>query len=267
MDQTGKPSIICPACKTGRLDLESADEGRVGCVDCNASFPVNNKVVDLLPQAPDKRSPGQVLMEWEPLINIYESKWWRRSSHFGFITGISFADEFDLIEKALELKDDDALLDLACGTGIYSRPFARKLSRGCVTGLDLSAPMLNYASNQARAQGIDNLVLVRGSALEMPFADNEFDVVNCCGAIHLFPDPGRAVSEIGRVLGPGGRLAVAVFRNWLSKRYAAWYMKRSGLHYFHPEDMEAYFKRAGLGEVKVHYARRYWLIMSAKKPK
>jgi len=162
------------------------------------------------------------------------------------------------------------MLDLACGPGIYSRPFAQKLSRGYIVGLDLSEPMLDYASSRARDQGLDNLLFIHGNAQELPFPDNEFDVVNCCGAIHLFPDLPRALSEIRRVLKPGGCFTTAAFRNWLpgesSKKFSKWYFQRVGIYHFRPDELEALLKQAGLNNVECHHAKRYWLIMSAVKP-
>jgi len=115
-------------------------------------------VIDLIPDLVYEPSRGQTLMEWEPLINIYESRWWRKSGLFEVITGIGFDHEYRLILSALNFTGDEVILDLACGPGIYSRPFAQILDRGSVVGLDLSGPMLNYAAAKARDQGIENIV-------------------------------------------------------------------------------------------------------------
>ncbi len=269
MHKLRQPRILCTTCKTGQLSLESATESKVNCADCSASFPVEDGVIDLLPKSDQKRSLSQALMEWKPLIRIYEGRLWRRSLLFALRTGISFAREYELIAEAAKLEGDEILLDLACGPGIYSRPFARRLSRGAVVGLDLSVPMLDYASSRARAEGLDNLVLVHGNALDLPFPDNEFDAVNCCGAIHLFPDLPRAFGEISRVLGPGGRFTAAAFRRpagRLAKSIASFYYRKFGLNSFLPAELESLFKQAGLNNVKCHHAKGVWLIMSAVKP-
>jgi ubiquinone/menaquinone biosynthesis C-methylase UbiE len=56
------------------------------------------------------------------------------------------------------------------------------------------------------------VVLIHGDALDLPFPDERFEAVNCCGALHLFPDVPRSLEEIRRVLTPGGRFATAVYR-------------------------------------------------------
>ena len=101
----------------------------------------------------------------------------------------------DFVEKAFAGSKPRSVLDLACGSGIYTRPLARRLGAGRVVGLDISRPMLSYARDRSRAEGLANVDLVRGSALELPFGAATFEVVNCCGALHLLPDVGRALTE------------------------------------------------------------------------
>jgi SAM-dependent methyltransferase len=216
------------------------------------------------------RSRAQALMEWKPLIDVYESRWWRKSGLFGLLTGIRFEREYEKIVGALELGGDERLLDLACGSGIYSRPLAGLLDRGHVVGLDLSAPMLRYAAREARGRGIGNLHLVRASALDLPFPDDGFDRVNCCGALHLFPDFSRAASEILRVLAPGGIFTMAVFRNWLpgrrSRKLADIRYRRMGVKNFQPGELESLVTGAGFEGFGFHHGKRYWQIASARKP-
>jgi ubiquinone/menaquinone biosynthesis C-methylase UbiE len=50
---------------------------------------------------------------------------------------------------------------------------------------------------------------VRGDARELPFGDGTFDAVGCFLALHLVPEPFRALAELIRVLAPGGRIAIS----------------------------------------------------------
>jgi ubiquinone/menaquinone biosynthesis C-methylase UbiE/uncharacterized protein YbaR (Trm112 family) len=264
--------ILCPNCKTGQLALESEADSEIHCRDCSASFPVIDGVIGLLPASSHRRSLSQSLMEWKPFIEIYESRWFRKGPGFSLISGISFDREYEMIIQAAKLEGDEILLDLGCGSGIYSRSFAKRLNRGMVVGLDLSVPMLSYASSRARAEGLENLLFIHGDALELPFPENEFDVVTCCATIHLFPIPDllRVLKEVNRVLKPGGRFATAALRNWIpgqfSRKFVNWYSQKVGTNYFHPEDLESLFQQAGLNNVECHHAKRYWLVMSAIKP-
>ncbi len=262
--------IVCPTCKTEQQLSESAINSGLHCTRCHAFFPVTSGFLDLLPEDTHRRNIPQRLMEWKPLINMYESRWWRKSDFFVFFTGISFQQEYDVILQAALLNGHESLLDIACGPGIYTRPLARRLEHGFVVGFDLSVPMLSYASSRAQSSGLENVLFIHGNAVELPFSDNEFECVNCCGALHIFPDIPRALSEIHRVLKPGGRFTMAAFRNWLpgqfSKKFADWYARHVGVNYFRPEDLEAYFKQIGFTGTICHHAKRYWLVMSAMKP-
>ena len=77
-------------------------------------------------------------MESEWIARIYESRLWRRNPIIALLQGISFERERSLIERALLVRDDAVVLDLACGPGIHSRPLAARARRGLVIGIDLS---------------------------------------------------------------------------------------------------------------------------------
>jgi ubiquinone/menaquinone biosynthesis C-methylase UbiE len=207
-------------------------------------------------------------MESDAIVRVYESRLWRRSLIATLALGISFERERELIGRAARLSPGDVLLDLACGPGIYTRPFARQVAPGLVVGLDLSPAMLRHARSRARAANLQNLALVRGDALHLPFAGGRFDVVNCCGALHLFPDSDLALREVHRVLKPGGRFTVAAFRRG-SGRWATLgsTLRRRimGIDSFTPAELEARLGAAGFGEVACHHAGAQWLIMSAPR--
>lgn len=202
-------------------------------------------------------------MESDAVVRVYESRLWRRSLLATLALGISFDREQQIIARAAALSPGVTLLDLACGPGIYTRPFARQVAPGLAVGLDLSPAMLSYARRNARAAGLRNLALVRGDALQLPFAGARFDVVNCCGALHLFPDADRALREVCRVLRPGGRFTVAAFRR--TTRRGAWLRRRMGIESFTPAELEARLVAAGLGDAACHHEGGQWLVMSARR--
>jgi ubiquinone/menaquinone biosynthesis C-methylase UbiE len=206
-------------------------------------------------------------MESPLVVGIYESRLWRRSPLVALLLGISFEREQRTILAAADLRGDETVLDLACGTGIYGRPLARALPRGRVVGLDLSPPMLATARARARREGLANLSLVRGDAQSLPLATGRFDVVLCSAALHLIPDVTRVLREAARVLGTGGRIILAVFRiqqGWLAELTAA-ARREVGTHAFSREDLEARLTAAGFGTFRELHARGGWLILSARK--
>lgn len=256
--------VLCPTCKTGLLDYNSTR--KIHCSACGASYQVDEGVIDLLPTA--KEPPAAVPMEWDSFIRIYESRLWRRNPIFSVLMGISFDKELELIMNVADLKGDETFLDLGCGPGIYTRPFAQKLHAGTAVGLDLSMPVLNYAVRKARSEEIENLVFIRGDALDLPFPDDQFDAIICCGALHLFPYP-EVLQKVTHILKPGGRFIAAAARVPnvpLSERMRDWYYRTSGVKEFFPDELAALFCEGGLTNITAHHSRLWWLIMSGVKP-
>lgn len=215
-----------------------------------------------------RRSFAQHAMESDPIVRIYESRLWRRSLVVRAMLGLSFEREAALIRDAMQLGAARDVLDVACGSGIYTRPFARALPDGRVVGLDLSRPMLRHALRRARAEHLENVSFVRGDALRLPFPDARFDVVNCCGALHLFPDAARALREVHRVLRPGGRFTVAAVRRdeGVLAPIAA-VLGRLGVESFPTRTLAELLEGAGFESVQIHHARAFWVIASAAKPR
>lgn len=103
------------------------------------------------------------------------------------------------------------VLDVACGTGVGARIAAHTVGQaGKVVGLDVDAGMLAIAQERLRALAVPTEWHC-GSALEMPFADESFDLCLCLQGLQFFPDRARGLSEMRRVLKPGGRLVVSVW--------------------------------------------------------
>ena len=113
----------------------------------------------------------------------------------------------------VELREGDDLLDVACGTGIVSRYAAPKVGpTGSITGLDLNAGMLDVAARNAPS-AITNCHWQGGDAQHLPFDDATFDVVVCQQGLQFVPDKLAAAREMHRVLKPGGRVGVCVWRS------------------------------------------------------
>jgi len=101
------------------------------------------------------------------------------------------------------------VLDVGCGNGKLTRLAARRASRGRVTGLDLSGPMLARARARAAEEGIGNVTFEQGDAQVYPLAPGGFDVAVSRFGVMFFGNPVAAFENIGRGLRPGGRLAFA----------------------------------------------------------
>ena len=112
----------------------------------------------------------------------------------------------DHIASRVAPQQTDAVLEVAAGTCACGRvlaPFART-----VTCLDATPAMLAVGQKEARAEQLDNLVFVKGTAEALPFLDESFDIVISRLAFHHFPDVKQPFQEMARVLKPGGKLVL-----------------------------------------------------------
>ena len=104
-----------------------------------------------------------------------------------------------------------AVLDAGCGTGIFSAIFARN-GAGRVVGIDISPGSLETARGLKEKFNLANVSFERQDMLQLPFADRTFDIVWAWGTVHHTTDPLRAISELARVLRPGGSIFLAVYK-------------------------------------------------------
>jgi SAM-dependent methyltransferase len=103
----------------------------------------------------------------------------------------------------------DRVLDLACGTGIVARRAAARADLGRLVGCDVSDAMLDVARSES--EGLD-AQWYRADAVALPFPDGSFDVVYCQQGLQYLSDPVAGLREMARVLAPGGRCGLAVWR-------------------------------------------------------
>ena len=121
-----------------------------------------------------------------------------------YANSLSHSSGDDLSALIDRLPNDEGIraLDVATGTGFTGFRLAQKYK--LVVGLDVTSEMLLEARNLAAEKRLDNLVFVLGRSEKMPFLDHAFDVVTCRRAAHHFSDKKKFVSEVRRVLKPGG---------------------------------------------------------------
>lgn len=172
------------------------------------------------------------------------------------------------------VRSDDVLLDVACGTGDVARAFAAASVRPeRIIGLDFAAAMLARAVARPIAGG----AFIQADALNLPLADASASIVTCAFGIRNFKDLRAGLSEMARVLRPGGRAVVLEFcvpRRRLFRRAYLFYVHRlmprlatwisrdsTGAYRYLPQSVISFpdigevvtaFRSAGFGEVAVH---------------
>jgi ubiquinone/menaquinone biosynthesis C-methylase UbiE len=117
-----------------------------------------------------------------------------------------FAQWAPILCDAAAVAPGQRVLDVACGTGIVARTAADLVAPdGQVVGLDLNEAMLTVARRVR-----PDIEWRQGNAAALPFPDGSFDTVLCQMALMFLPDRLKALREMGRVVRPGGTVAIAV---------------------------------------------------------
>ena len=145
--------------------------------------------------------PRVVVLLYDWSARIYERIKQFDAGNEQWFLGLPLARALDLIPAPL-------VLDVATGTGRLPRALLRQPAfEGRVIGLDLSRRMLREAVRRT-AQFADRLTYIWQDARNLPFNDGTFDAVACLEALEFTPDPWQVLTELVRVLRPGGVLLV-----------------------------------------------------------
>lgn len=134
------------------------------------------------------------------------------ASYENYIVPSLFAPWATYLIQSANVQPGERVLDVACGTGIVARQVARRVgAQGAVIGLDINPNMLDVGHAAAEREGL-TLEWHAGPAEQLPFPDGSFDLLMCQFGLMFFTDRHKALTEMYRVLRPGGRLTVSVWQ-------------------------------------------------------
>lgn len=131
----------------------------------------------------------------------YNQRFWVQAPH-PFIT-------HDRIRDALGDLTGERVLEVGPGTGYYALPVADWIGPdGQLDIFDLQQKMLDHTVRRAAEHGLKNILPTQGDARSLPYAEDTFDAAYLVAVLGEIPDQQAALSELARVLKPGGRLVV-----------------------------------------------------------
>ena len=218
--------------------------------------PVVDGFLDVLGDArPESAGAAHDLMFSDLLPKVYEN-WWRPAwgRVFKGVFAGGMADERRIAHLLMGLCPGDGVLDVACGTGNFTRDFARVVGpEGLAVGLDASETMLRRAVAETQKTDLDQIAYVRGDVIEMPFRPQSFDAVCCFAALNLFADPMAALDSMTGVLTPGGRIAIFTSARTRSAPFRAFesiVRARSGIHMFERRELVDALEARGYVEIR-----------------
>jgi phosphatidylethanolamine/phosphatidyl-N-methylethanolamine N-methyltransferase len=107
--------------------------------------------------------------------------------------------------RKMRIRPGDSVLEVGVGTGINLSMYPSACE---ITGIDLSAPMLDKARDRILNKGLRNCRVMEMDAAQMKFPDESFDIVYAQYLISVVPDPVKVAREMRRVCRRGGRIVI-----------------------------------------------------------
>jgi ubiquinone/menaquinone biosynthesis C-methylase UbiE len=136
------------------------------------------------------------------------------------------------LREALDPRPEEHLLEVGPGTGYYSLPVAGWIAPGALALLDIQPAMLDHTMRRADDARLDNLIPTCADATTMPYRDDTFDGAYLIAVLGEIPDQEAALTELARVVKPGGRIVVGELfgdPHWVSPRALARRATAAGL--------------------------------------
>lgn len=107
--------------------------------------------------------------------------------------------------EKMKVKSEQSAIDVCCGTGDWTLSLAQEVgSSGQVIGLDFSQNMLDVGEVKRDRAGLDQISLVHGNAMNLPYEENRFDYATIGFSLRNVPDIKQVLTEMKRVIKPGG---------------------------------------------------------------
>lgn len=177
--------------------------------------------------------------------------------------------------KHLNLDDSAHLLDVCTGTGVVALDAAEKLTRGKVTGIDLSSGMLQQAQAKAEQRQLGNVEFIQMDLDKMTLPEQHFDAATSSFGVFFLEDMVQALTEIVKRVKPGGRIAISSFcgnafspmSDLFTARYQAFGREVPPLSWKRlstEADLMTLFRKAGIKSVRIHHEPQGCYMESAQ---
>ncbi|XP_043702497.1 uncharacterized methyltransferase At2g41040, chloroplastic [Telopea speciosissima] len=191
------------------LNLPAIYRSGFKCQQCSKAYSSKDVYLDLTVTSGAKSytefKPNRTELFRSPIVSFLYERGWRQNFNRSGFPGPD--EEFKMAQEYFKPAEGGLLVDVSCGSGLFSRKFAKSGTYSGVIALDFSENMLRQCYDFIKKDDTiltSNLALVRADVSRLPFSSGSVDAVHAGAALHCWPSPSNAVSEICRILRSGG---------------------------------------------------------------
>ncbi|KAK7281461.1 hypothetical protein RIF29_09479 [Crotalaria pallida] len=271
--------FACPICYEplirkgpSGLNLSSIYRSGFKCKRCNKSYSSKDRYLDLTITAALREytevQPSRTELFRSPLVSFLYERGWRQNFRQSGFPGPD--EEFKMAQEYFEPAIGGLVVDVSCGSGLFSRKFAKSRAYSGVVALDFSENMLRQCYDFIKKDdtlSTANIALVRADVSRLPFSSGSVDAVHAGAALHCWPSPSNAVAEITRILRNGGIFVGTTFLRYTSS--TPWivrpFRERTGYGYLTEEEIQDLCTSCGLTNYSSKIQQSF-IMFTAQKP-
>ncbi|KAL1308510.1 hypothetical protein HN51_050470 [Arachis hypogaea] len=256
------------------LNISAIYRSAFECKGCNKFYSSKDTYLDLTVTSGlrdySEVQPARTELFRSPLVSFLYERGWRQNFRQSGFPGPD--EEFRVAQEYFESSKGGLLVDVSCGSGLFSRKFAKSGSYSGVVALDFSENMLRQCYDFIKKEdtlSTANIALVRADVSRLPFPSGSVDAVHAGAALHCWPSPSNAIAEITRILRSGGKFVGTTFLRYTSS--TPWiirpFRERSpqGYSYLTEEEIEDLCTSTGLTNYSSKTQQSY-IMFTAEKP-
>ncbi|XP_031277441.1 uncharacterized methyltransferase At2g41040, chloroplastic [Pistacia vera] len=203
------------------LNLPAIYRSGFKCDKCDRSYSSKDNYLDLTLISGLKDyvevKPASTELFRSPFVSFLYERGWRQNFNRSGFPGPD--EEFKMAQEYFKPVEGGLLVDVSCGSGLFTRKFAKSGTYSGVIALDFSESMLRQSYDFIKQDDTiltSNLALVRADVSRLPFSSGSVDAVHAGAALHCWPSPSNAIAEISRILRSGGVFVGTTFLRYTS---------------------------------------------------
>ncbi|XP_014617018.1 uncharacterized methyltransferase At2g41040, chloroplastic-like isoform X3 [Glycine soja] len=268
--------FACPVCYEPLIRKGPSGLNLSGfmCKRCKKTYSSKDRYLDLTVTAGlrdyTEIQPARTELFRSPLVSFLYERGWRQNFRQSGFPGPD--EEFKMAQEYFESAEGGLLVDVSCGSGLFSRKFAKSGTYSGVIALDFSENMLRQCYDFIEKDdtlSTNNIALVRADVSRLPFSSGSVDAVHAGAALHCWPSPSNAVAEITRTLKNGGVFVGSTFLRYSSK--TPWFLRPfrertpQGYGYLTEEEIKDLCTSCGLTNYSSKIQQAF-IMFTAQKP-